>query len=333
MEQYNESIHFDKLLHKQDILCSIAFARANYNNGTLTQHEFKEIERGLLEVEKEWEAGKFKMVPGDEDIYTANERRLGAIIGKDIAGKLHTGRGRNEQVVCDIRMWLRDELIKLEGHLSSFLKVTAARAEMEIDYIMPSYTHLQRAQTRLREVIKRVNRNPLGCGALARNPFNIDREAISKELGFEGLLWDTMAGVHDGGFVTETLQWGSVLMQHISRCDFLLGQVVDKVKPGTQADFNGGRIHTYDNGNILFTQKGQANQHQLSSALDPFMLATDVADYLLSYEKLKAVDKRFEEDIAETFNYERSVEMRTAKGDASKASVLEQIAVLRALVE
>lgn len=135
-----------------------------------------------------------------------------------------------------MRMWLRDELHKIEEHLVSFIKVTAARAEKEIDYVMPGYTHLQRAQTiswshwmlsyafafasdleRLREVIKRVNRNPLGCGALAGNPFNIDREAMSKELGFQDLLWNSMGGVADRDFVTETLQWGSMLLQHISR--------------------------------------------------------------------------------------------------------------------
>jgi argininosuccinate lyase len=110
---------------------------------------------------------------------------LGEIIGKDIAGKLHTGRSRNEQIATDMRLWLRDELRKIEGFLINFLKVITARAEQEIDYIMPGYTHLQRAQPirwshwllsdgmafqsdldRLREVIARVNLSPLGCGAL-----------------------------------------------------------------------------------------------------------------------------------------------------------------------
>ncbi|WDK22035.1 argininosuccinate lyase [Colletotrichum graminicola] len=133
-------------------------------------------------------------------------------------------------------MWLRNELVKLKGHLVSFLKVTDTGAQKEIDYIVPGYTHLQRAQPvrwshwmlsyamafandleRLLEVIQRVNRNPFGCGALAGNPSNIDHEAISKGLGFEGLLWNSMAGVADRDFVTDTLQWGSVLIQHISR--------------------------------------------------------------------------------------------------------------------
>lgn len=110
---------------------------------------------------------------------------MGEIIGKDIAGKLHTGRSRNVQIATDMRLWLRDELRKIDGFLIDFLKVITARAEQEIDYIMPGYTHLQRAQPirwshwllsygmafqsdldRLREVIARVNLSPLGCGAL-----------------------------------------------------------------------------------------------------------------------------------------------------------------------
>lgn len=133
-----------------------------------------------------------------------------------------------------MRLWLRDELDKLEAFLKSFLSVIAKRAESEIDYVMPGYTHLQRAQPirwshwmlsygfafandleRLREIRKRVNRSPLGCGALAGNPFGIDREMMAKELGFEGLLWNSMGAVAD--IVLETLQWGSFLMQHISR--------------------------------------------------------------------------------------------------------------------
>lgn len=237
MVSYNESIYYDRAFHTQDILGSIAWARANHKNGILTEAEFAAIESGLKQVEEEWVAGTFKIIPGvDEDIHTANERRLGEIIGKEIGGKLHTGRSRNEQVATDMRLWLRDELKKIESFLVDYLKVVAARSENEIEHIMPGYTHLQRAQPirwshwmlsyglafatdlqRLREVIKRVNRSPLGCGALAGNPFNIDREAMAKELGFEGLLWNSMSAVGDRDFVVETMQWGSTLMSHLSR--------------------------------------------------------------------------------------------------------------------
>lgn len=437
MEQYNESLSFDNVLHKQDILGSIAFARANTKAGRLTQAEFEKIEAGLLEVEKEWENGTFKVIPGaDEDIHTANERRLGEIIGKDVAGKLHTGRSRNEQIATDMRLWLRDELDKLEGYLTSFLKVIAQRAEAEVDYVMPGYTHLQRAQPirwshwmlsygfafandleRLREIRKRVNRSPLGCGALAGNPFGIDREMMSQELGFEGLLWNSMGAVADRDFVLETLQWGSFLMQHISRwaedliiyssAEFGFVRLADaystgsslmpqKKNPDSLELLRGksGRAFGHMAG-FMMTLKGLPSTYnkdlqesvepmldhvktvgdsiqiaegvlstldtkpeKMRAALDPFMLATDVADYLvrkgvpfrethhisgqcvalsektgtpmneLTYEQMRSVDERFEEDIADTFDYEKSVEMRSAKGGTSKACVLEQVKVL-----
>lgn len=441
MVQYNESIHFDRALYAQDITGSIAFARANAKAGIITQDEFNKLEQGLLAVKKEWEDGTFKIVPGvDEDIHTANERRLGEIIGKDVAGKLHTGRSRNEQVATDMRMWLRDELRKIEKHLQDFLNVTAARAEQEIDVIMPGYTHLQRAQPvrwshwmlsygfafasdleRLREVIKRVNRSALGCGALAGNPFGIDREMMSKELGFDGLLWNSMGAVADRDFVAETLQWGSMLMQHISRwsedliiystSEFGFVRLADaystgsslmpqKKNPDSLELLRGkaGRAFGHMAG-FMMTQKGIPSTYnkdlqeswepmldhvktvsdsiqiangvlatlaiqpeKMKESLDPFMLATDLADYLvrkgvpfrethhisgrcvalseqtgipmdkLSYEQLKGIDARFEEDISMVFDYEKSVEMRSAKGGTSKACVQEQIQVLKAMI-
>ncbi|KAM7217112.1 L-Aspartase-like protein [Rhypophila decipiens] len=442
MVQYNESIYFDKVLYKQDILGSIAFARANAKSGIISQAEFQKIEKGLLEVKKEWEAGTFKIVPGvDEDIHTANERRLGEIIGKDVAGKLHTGRSRNEQIATDMRMWLRDELRTIEEHLRAFITVIASRAEEEIEYIMPGYTHLQRAQPirwshwmlsygfafandleRLQEVIKRVNRSALGCGALAGNPFNIDREMMAEELGFDALLWNSMGAVADRDFVAEFLQWGSMLMQHVSRWaedliiyssgEFGFVRLADaystgsslmpqKKNPDSLELLRGksGRAFGHMAG-FMMTLKGLPSTYnkdlqesvepmldhvktvsdsiqiangvlatlaiqpeKMRASLDPFMLATDLADYLvrkgvpfrethhisgrcvalseqtgipmneLSYEQLKGVDARFEKDIKEVFDYEKSVEMRAAKGGTSKSSVLEQIKVIKAMIE
>lgn len=236
MVQYNMSLPYDRIFWRQDIAGSIAFARANTKTGILSPSEFAEIERGFQQIAQEWSTNTFEAKENDEDIHTANERRLSEIIGKEIGGKLHTGRSRNEQVATDMRLWLRDELRNLEKFLSDLVKVSAARAEAEIDYIMPGYTHLQKAQPvrwshwllshatafaselqRLREVIKRVNRSPLGTGALAGNPFHIDREGMAKELGFEGLLYNSMNAVGDRDFAMETMQWGSSFMLKISR--------------------------------------------------------------------------------------------------------------------
>ncbi|PHH79438.1 hypothetical protein CDD80_4782 [Ophiocordyceps camponoti-rufipedis] len=442
MVRYNESINFDRALYEQDIRGSIAFARANADAGIITGTEFRQIEEGLLKVLQEWETNAFVIVPGvDEDIHTANERRLGELIGKHVAGKLHTGRSRNEQVVCDMRMWLRDELRAIERHLIDLLTVLADRAEGEMHLIMPGYTHLQRAQPirwshwllsyglvfaddlqRLREVIRRVNRSPLGCGALAGNPFGIDRDKMRRELGFDDLLWNSMGGVADRDFVTETLQWGAMLMQHISRwaedlivystTEFGFVRLADaystgsslmpqKKNPDSLELLRGksGRAFGQMAG-FMMTQKGlpstynkdlqesvepmldqiktvadsiqiangvlstlKTNGDRMRAALDPFMLATDVADYLvrkgvpfrethhisgrcvakseetgipmneLSFEQLKAIDNRFDEDVAQVFDYDASIERRSAKGGTSKSGVAEQIKMLRDMLK
>ncbi|OJD26328.1 argininosuccinate lyase [Blastomyces percursus] len=277
MVAYNESIYFDKVFYEQDIAGSIAFARANVATGILTEQEFRTIETGLRQVLEEWRQDIFKIVPGvDEDIHTANERRLGDIIGKEIAGKLHTGRSRNDQVATDLRLWLRDELRVLETYLINLLKVTAERAESDIDYVMPGYTHLQRGQPvrwshwmlsygtffmndleRLREVIKHVNRSPLGCGALSGNAFIIDREAMAKELGFDGLIHNSMSAVGDRDFILETMQWGSSLMLHISRWS------EDLVVYGT-TEFGFVRLSdAYTTGSSLMPQKKNSDSLEL----------------------------------------------------------------------
>lgn len=438
MVQYNESIYFDRVFYSQDIRGSIAYARANKNSGLLTEHEFSEIERGFKQVLAEWQNNEFKIQPGiDEDIHTANERRLGEIIGKDIAGKLHTGRSRNDQVATDMRLWLRDQLEILEGYLIAFLKVIAARAEKEIEHVMPGYTHLQRAQPirwshwmllygsffasdlqRLREVRARINKSPLGCGALAGNPFNIDRDAIAKELGFDGLIMNSMAGVGDRDFVVETMQWGTMLMTHLSRWaedliiystgEFAFVKLADtystgsslmpqKKNPDSLELIRGksGRAFGHMTG-LMMSIKGIPSTYNkdlqesveplldhiktvgdsvqiatgvlstlsifpenMLKSLSPDMLATDLADYLvrkgvpfrethhisgrvvalaenegkpmdtLTFEQLKGVDGRFEEDVLGVFDYQKSVEMRNAKGGTSRSAVLEQIEAIK----
>lgn len=442
MVSYNESIYYDRAFYAQDIAGSIAYARANKTGGILTEKEFSEIERGLKAVGEEWKAGKFEIKPGvDEDIHTANERRLGEIIGMDIAGKLHTGRSRNDQVATDMRLWLRDELRKIEQFLEDLLKVVASRAEMEIEHVMPGYTHLQRAQPirwshwmlsyglafatdlqRLREVIKRVNRSPLGCGALAGNPFGIDRDAIAKELGFETLIYNSMAGVADRDFVVETMQWGSTTMLHLSRWaedliiyssgEFDYVRLADaystgsslmpqKKNPDSLELIRGktGRAFGQMAG-LMMTIKGIPSTYNkdlqesvepmldhvktvgdsiqiatgvlstlaikpenMLKSLTPDMLATDLADYLvrkgvpfrethhvsgrvvalaeqektpmdkLTFDQLHAIDSRFDRDVEEMFDYQRSVEMRSASGGTSRSSVMEQIRVLKEVLE
>ena len=141
----NASLSFDQRLAPQDIRGSIAWAGALERAGALTPEESDEIRRGLQAIAEEFERGEFAFHESDEDIHTAVERRLGELIGP-LAGKLHTGRSRNDQVATDFRLWMLDHLPKLDSALQELQAALVSRAETDGGAIMPGYTHLQRAQ-------------------------------------------------------------------------------------------------------------------------------------------------------------------------------------------
>nr|XP_058952985.1 argininosuccinate lyase-like [Pocillopora verrucosa] len=235
MNKFNASIGFDKRMWKEDIMGSEAYVKAIEKVGLVTKNEMEEILSGLGKVRDEWSNGIFDLQPSDEDIHTANERRLKEIIGS-VGGKLHTGRSRNDQAQVDARLWLKTEIKTLQTLLFELIKAFLVRAKVEIDFLMPGYTHLQRAQPirwshwllsyawalkrdydRLEEVSKRVDVNPLGSGAIAGNPFNIDRQLLSKELNFSAVTGNSMDAVGDRDYIVEFLFWASLLSTHLSR--------------------------------------------------------------------------------------------------------------------
>lgn len=237
MMQFNESLSFDKVLCHADIQGSITFARALQKLSIITADELDQITTGLKKVGEEWDNGTLVINPkSDEDIHTINERRLGEIISTQVAGKLHTGRSRNEQIGVDMRLWARTQLDDISASLKEALKVFTAKAKVSLPVLMPGYTHLQRAQPvrfshwllshatfilgdlqRLSGVQERVAVCPLGVGALAGNPFGIDREFMAKDLGFPSIHPNSLAAVADRDFVVDILQWASLLMVHLSR--------------------------------------------------------------------------------------------------------------------
>ncbi|KAL5511643.1 ARG4 [Sanghuangporus vaninii] len=235
MHEFNLSLRYDRRMYAQDIRGSIAYAKALALRRILSQEEEQKIVDGLTAVRKEWENGQFKIEPDDEDIHTANERRLSELIGS-LGGKLHTGRSRNDQVATDMRLWLLDEAKEIEASLKALITVMVERADKEQDILMPGYTHLQRAQPirwshfllshalsfqndlqRLRQLIPRISVLPLGSGALAGNPFAVDREFLRRELGFETIAENSMWGVGDRDFIVEFMMWASLTMTHLSR--------------------------------------------------------------------------------------------------------------------
>ncbi|CAG2117175.1 unnamed protein product, partial [Medioppia subpectinata] len=236
MEEFNASLRFDKRLYSADITGSIAYAKALRKCDLLKENELNLIEEGLENIRSEWQTGMFVIKEGDEDIHTANERRLKELIGADIGGKLHTGRSRNDQVSTDMKIWLRDSIKELHKYMLKLIEVIIKRSLQYTDAIMPGYTHLQRAQPvyfshwllsfafmyqqdceRLLAVLDRMNVCPLGSGAISGNPFNIDRDFLAKELGFKSCSMNSMHAVGDRDFVAEFHFWSSLTVIHFSK--------------------------------------------------------------------------------------------------------------------
>ncbi|CAL1704920.1 unnamed protein product [Somion occarium] len=235
MHEFNQSLRYDQRMWAADIAGSIAYAKALNLAGILTKDEQEKIVQGLTAVGQEWEQGVFDIQPDDEDIHTANERRLSELIGP-LGGKLHTGRSRNDQVATDMRLWLLTEIKHVVRGLKGLIRVMVERADKEKDILLPGYTHLQRGQPirwshlllshafsfradleRLSQLIPRISVLPLGCGALAGNPFVVDREFLAKELGFSSVAENSLYGVGDRDFIVEFMMWASLAMTHVSR--------------------------------------------------------------------------------------------------------------------
>jgi argininosuccinate lyase len=234
MRAFNDSITFDVRLWEADLRGSEAYAGALAKAGLITQAEAGQLKDGLQQIRREFEDGHFKIEPSDEDIHTAVERRLGELAG-EVAGKLHTGRSRNDQVATDTRLWLRNEIGDLRAYLVACLANLVDQAQTQLDVILPGYTHLQQAQpirfshwllnyawkldrdvTRLDQVAAQVNVLPLGSGALAGNPLGIDRQFLADDLGFATLSANSLDAVADRDYIAEFISWAAISQTHLS---------------------------------------------------------------------------------------------------------------------
>lgn len=235
MEAFNDSIRFDRRLYGADTRGSQAYARALHRAGLLDRDECEQVVDGLARVLAEFESGTFQLVPSDEDIHTAVERRLTELIGS-VAGKLHTGRSRNDQVATDTRLYLLEQIEHLDGLLTQLQAAIVDQAQANIGILMPGYTHLQPAQPilfshwlmsyfwmvdrdrdRLRQVRRHTSVLPLGASALAGNAFPIDCHALASDLGFEAVADNSLDAVSGRDFVAEFLFWAALLQVHLSR--------------------------------------------------------------------------------------------------------------------
>jgi argininosuccinate lyase len=231
----NDSLPFDQRMARQDVRGSVAWARALAKAGVITQGEADEIVSGLQAIAGEFERGEFAFAESDEDIHTAVERRLTERIGP-VAGKLHTGRSRNDQVATDFRLWVLAAIERAEAQLIDLQSTLIVRAEQDMGVILPGYTHTQRAQPillshwwlshlwasqrdreRLHDLQQRTAVSPLGSGALAGTAFPIDRDALSHDLGFASASPNSLDAVSDRDFVAEYLFCATLIGLHLSR--------------------------------------------------------------------------------------------------------------------
>jgi argininosuccinate lyase len=241
MERFSASVHVDGRLWAQDVRGSVAHARMLASQGIVSSAEGEQLVKGLEQIALELESGTLLLDPALEDVHTNIERRLGELVGP-LAGKLHTGRSRNDQIATDLLLWMRDQIPVLLGALGELRGVLVERAQKEVDVVLPGYTHMQRAQPvrlahhwlahyealtrdagRLRDARSRMARSPLGSGALAGSTLPIDREQTARELGFDAPTRNTLDSVSARDAALELLAALAISMVHLSRlCEELV---------------------------------------------------------------------------------------------------------------
>lgn len=233
--EFNSSFRFDKRLFAADIRCSIAYADGLARAGVLSTAEAEQIKNGLAELFRQAAENTEFFDIEAEDVHSFIEVKLTALVG-DVGAKLHTGRSRNDQVATAFRFWLRDEIDEISQIKKDFQKALIESAESNKDAVLPGYTHLQRAQPilwahwclayfemfsrdreRLTEIRRRVNILPLGAAALAGTSYEIDREAVAKDLGFDGVSANSIDAVSDRDFAVEFAGVCALIMVHLSR--------------------------------------------------------------------------------------------------------------------
>jgi len=230
-----ESLSFDQRLYKYDIVGSIAHAQMLTDKKLITKTEFAKIKKGLLDIADQIQTRKFKFKKELEDIHMAIEDALIKKIGP--AGeKLHTGRSRNDQVATDIRLWMRDQIEILQAKITLLQNEFVKLASKYADDIMPSYTHMQRAQPiaigayllsfveqlqrdfiRLNNCSQLLNVSPLGSGAVAGSTLPLDRKSTAMQLGFDSFAANSIDAVSDRDFCAEFIFDCSLIATHLSK--------------------------------------------------------------------------------------------------------------------
>ncbi|RDW22447.1 argininosuccinate lyase [Oceanobacillus arenosus] len=267
VDEYTASIYFDKKLAKYDIQGSIAHVGMLKACGIIPEADADTIAAGLAIVAKKINAGEAVLTAENEDIHMNVEKLLIEEIGA-IGGKLHTGRSRNDQVALDMRLYLREAIIEIAQLIGTVQESLLNQAKSNLETVMPGYTHLQRAQPvlfghhmmayvfmfqrdveRLMDSFKRVNKSPLGAGALAGTTFPINRQLVAEKLGFFGISENSLDAVSDRDFVVEFLANASLISTHLSR-------LCEEIVQWSSAEFNFVELDdAFSTGSSMMPQK------------------------------------------------------------------------------
>jgi argininosuccinate lyase len=311
--ELNSSLPIDKRMAMQDVEGSLAWADAIHRAGLLTRKEHGSIALGLATIKEEFSSGRFSFAPSDEDIHTAVERRLTELIG-EVAGKLHTGRSRNDQVATDFRLWMLHTIPVLNAALKDMQSAIVEQAEKADEIVMPGYTHLQRAQPillahwwlshhwplqrdveRLQDLEKRVSVLPLGSGALAGVPFDIDRVALAERLGFAEVSQNSLDAVSDRDFAAEYLFCATMISIHLSK-------LAEQIVLFTSAEFGFFELSdAFSTGSSLMPQKKNPDVFELTRGKSGTLIGL-LTGLLATLKGLPSTyDKDLQEDKAPVF--------------------------------
>ncbi|HET6821122.1 MAG TPA: argininosuccinate lyase, partial [Anaerolineales bacterium] len=297
----------------QDIEGSRAWAGAIHQAEILSDKEHSSICLGLDAIREEFSVGRFSFAPSDEDIHTTIERRLTELVG-EAAGKLHTGRSRNDQVATDFRLWMLEAIPALATTLSDLQSALVEQAELAGETLMPGYTHLQHAQPillahwwlshywplqrdqeRLQDLTKRVSVLPLGSGALAGVPFDIDRLVLAKSLGFADVSQNSIDAVSDRDFAAEYLFCTTMMGIHLSK-------LAEQIILFTTAEFGFLELSdAYATGSSLMPQKKNPDVFELTRGKAGTLIGLLIGLLTVLKGLPSTYDKDLQEDKAPVF--------------------------------
>src|SRR4051812_17635723 len=317
----NTSISFDRRLAPHDIDQSLAHARMLERVGILDAGERAELERGLEEVRAELAEDRFEVKPDDEDIHMAIERRLTEIVGP-VGGKLHTARSRNDQVATDVALFAHEHAHEARKMICELMGLLAERAEQHIDWPMPGYTHLQRAQPvylshHLMAHFWRLNRDaqrfefvahqtqvmPLGSGALAGVNFETDRDGVAEELGFTSVAQNSLDAVSNRDFVLDYLGAAATCATHLS-------QLGSELVLWSSEEFGFCELpDAFASGSSIMPQKKNPDAAELLRAKAPRIVGHLTALYGVLHALPLAYNKDLQEDKEHLFDAVDTLEL------------------------